>query len=366
MEKNSHPGRLLLLASALLTLLAAMWAGLLRMDIEIPMLQAGLALAHGPLMISGFLGVLISLERSVALNRWWAYGAPALTAVGALCLVFGVPGRAGPLFIVLGSAALVGNFCVIVHRQAALHIITIAIGAVAWFIGNLFWIGGAEIPAMVHWWAGFLVLTIVGERLELSRMTRSDSMVGYFLPFAGLYLTGLLWASMDQVRGFQIAGAGMLLLTLWLVRNDLARRTVYLAGLPRFIAVHLLCGYFWLAVGALFWLRADRLFVNSEWQAFQYDVMLHSIFLGFAFSMIFAHAPIIFPAVTGRPLTYHRIYYLHGALLHLSLLVRIGSDLAGNFVFYRWSGLLNVLAIVVFLINSFYGMRAGIPKRAAA
>ena len=190
MEKNSHPGRLLLLASALVTLLAAMWAGLLRMDIEIPMLQAGLALAHGPLMISGFLGVLISLERSIALNRWWAYCAPAITALGALCLVSGVPGRTGPLLIVMGSVALVGNFFVIVHRQAALHIITIAIGAMAWFIGNLFWIVGAEIPAMVHWWVGFLVLTIVGERLELSRLTRPDSRVGYFLLFGGLYVTG--------------------------------------------------------------------------------------------------------------------------------------------------------------------------------
>jgi hypothetical protein len=106
-------------------------------------------------------------------------------------------------------------------------------------------------------------------------------------------------------------------------------------------------------------MRADRLFVNSEWQAFQYDAMLHAIFLGFVFSMIFAHAPIIFPAVTGRPLSYRRIFYLHGALLHLSLLIRIGSDLAGNFFFYRWSGLLNVFAIVIFLANTAYGISVG-------
>ncbi len=362
METHSSPIRFLLLASALLTLLAAMWAGLLRMDLEIPMLQAALALSHGPLMVSGFLGILISLERSVALNRWWAYGAPALTAIGTLCLVIGLPGQAGPLLIVLGSAALVGNFVVIIHRQASLFTLTTAMGAVAWFIGSLFWFSGAEIPSMVHWWAGFLVLTIVGERLELSHLSSPGSRPGYFLFFSGLFLSGLIWASLDGLRGLQIAGGGMFLLTAWLVRNDIARRTVRLPGLPRFIAVHLLCGYFWLAVGAVLWMRADHLFLNSEWQAFHYDAMLHAIFLGFVVSMIFAHAPIIFPAITGRPLAYRQAFYVHGALIHLSLLVRIGSDLSGSFVFYRWSGLLNVLAILVFLANTAYGMRIRVPS----
>ena len=330
------------------------------------MLQAGLALAHGPLMISGFLGILISLERAVALNRWWAYGAPVLTALGTLCVVAGRADRAGPLLMVLGSAALLGNFVAILRRQAALFTFTTAMGAVAWFIGNLLWFSGAEIPAMVHWWAGFLVLTIAGERLELSRLSSQGSGVKYFLPFAGLYLAGLIWASLDGLRGLQAAGLGMFLLTLWLARHDIARRTVRLPGLPRFIAVHLLCGYFWLAVGAILWMRADRLFVNSEWQAFHYDAMLHALFLGFVFSMIFAHAPIIFPAVTGRPLDYRGSFYVHGVLLHLSLLLRIGSDLAGNFVFYRWSGLANVLAIGVFLANTAYGLRAGVQRETPA
>src|SRR3989338_2316654 len=123
---HSHPGRFLLLASALLTLLAAMWAGLLRMDLEIPMLQPGLSLAHGPLMVCGFLGILISLERAVALNRWWAYAAPVLTAAGTAHLTIGLPGRCGPLLITLGSAALVGNFAVIVRRHPALFLLITA------------------------------------------------------------------------------------------------------------------------------------------------------------------------------------------------------------------------------------------------
>ena len=351
------------MAAALLTLLAAMWAGLLRMDLEIPMLQPGLSLAHGPLMVCGFLGILIGLERAVALDRWWAYGAPLLTAAGTLCMGAGIAGRLGPGLILLGSAALVANFVVIVRRQTALFMLTMALGAWAWFIGNIIWYSGAEIPTLVHWWAGFLVLTIVGERLELSRLSSTGSGPGsgakYVLASGGIYLAGLMYASVDMVPGLRVAGLGMLLFTLWLLRNDVARRTVRLAGLPRFIAIHLLCGYFWMAVGALLWIRADRLFVNSEWQAFHYDAMLHSIFLGFVFSMIFAHAPIIFPAITSRPLAYRRRFYVHGGMLHLALLLRIGSDLTGNFVTYRWSGLLLVLAILVFLANNALSMLAG-------
>jgi hypothetical protein len=76
------------LALAILALLFAMWAGLLRLGWALPTLPT-LALAHGPLMISGFLGVLIPLERAVAINsprneyaglplrsRKWMFAAP--------------------------------------------------------------------------------------------------------------------------------------------------------------------------------------------------------------------------------------------------------------------------------------------------
>jgi hypothetical protein len=353
-----------LLASALLALIAAMWAGLLRLDLELPYLQPALALAHGPLMISGFLGTLISLERSVALNRPWAYGAPLLTALGTVGMMIGLPGVLWPLLITVGSLALVGNFVAIVRRQTALFTVTMAIGAVAWLVGNIFWLAGAQIPSLVHWWAGFLILTIVGERLELSRLApRSANINRLFIVSAGVFLGGVIWASLDRARGLQIAGAGLLLLSVWLARFDVARYTVRQSGLPRFIALHLLTGYFWLAVGGVFWILTGLLPSNSVWQYFRYDAMLHSIFLGFVFSMIFAHAPIIFPAVTGRALVYRKALYAHGILLHLSVALRIGSDIAGQFAANRWSGVLNVLAITVFIANTAYGVRlGGVPR----
>jgi hypothetical protein len=82
-------------------------------------------------------------------------------------------------------------------------------------------------------WAAFLVLTIVGERLELSRLTAPQAASKYFFFCASVYFGGIIWASIDHLRGLQMAGAGMFFLTLWLVRYDVARRTVRIPGLPR-------------------------------------------------------------------------------------------------------------------------------------
>ena len=70
-----------------LALLAAMWAGLLRMGWVWPPLRPSLAAVHGPLMVSGFVGTLIGLERAVALGKKWAYTAPLLTGLGGLALL---------------------------------------------------------------------------------------------------------------------------------------------------------------------------------------------------------------------------------------------------------------------------------------
>ncbi|MEW6566565.1 MAG: hypothetical protein AB1449_00065 [Chloroflexota bacterium] len=86
-----RPGRTLLLAVALMALLVGMWVGLMRLGWGVPGWSAQLPLAHGPLMVSGFLGTLIGLERGVALRQRWMYLAPGLTGIGGLALIAGGP-----------------------------------------------------------------------------------------------------------------------------------------------------------------------------------------------------------------------------------------------------------------------------------
>lgn len=141
------------------------------------------------------------------------------------------------------------------------------------------------------------------------------AIVGFLLG-VGLSLAGLALASRDAAAGLELAGVGMSVMAAWLSRYDLARRTVKQRGLTRFIAANLLAGYFWLGAGGLAWL-----WFSDDLTTFNDDVMLHSVFLGFVFSMIFAHAPLIFPAVLQSPLPYRRFFYSHSVLLHLSLLL---------------------------------------------
>jgi hypothetical protein len=84
---------------------------------------------------------------------------------------------------------------------------------------------------------------------------------------------------------------------------------------------------------------------------------LHSIFLGFVFSMIFAHAPIILPTITGLSLPFQKIFYLHAGLLHLSLLLRIAGDLGLWLLLQQWGGLVNTLTVLLFLINNIRAVR---------
>jgi hypothetical protein len=352
--------RFLLLFVSLLLLLLALSAGLVRLGWNLSWLQSTVALVHGPLMVCGFLGTLISLERAVALGRWWGYIAPVLAGFGSLALAISRPGSPGMLLIVLGAIGLVGIFVFVIAKQPALFTVTMGLGAVAWLVGNVLWLTGIAIPQMVHWWIAFLVLTIVGERLELNRL-RPPSRYTRFL-FAlglGLYVAGLIWASIRQAQGDQITGLGILVLALWLALFDVARYTVHHKGLPRFIALCLFGGYVWLGIGGLIWAFRSQLEAAGSPAFFLYDAELHSILLGFVFSMIFAHAPIVFPAVLGRPLAFRRWFYLHVLLLHVSLVWRIAGDLAGSFSAFRWGGLLTITAVLLFLGDSIAGIVIG-------
>jgi len=69
-------------------------------------------------------------------------------------------------------------------------------------------------------------------------------------------------------------------------------------------------------------------------------------------SMIFGHAPIVFPAITGRPVPYRRSLYGPVALLHASVAVRVTGDLFEDLARIRsWGGLLNAAALVWFVVT---------------
>lgn len=337
--------RLPLLALAIVSLIAGLWGGLMRLGIEMPRGTIDLALLHGPLMVLGFLGTQIGLERAVALRRRWPYLIPAGAGAGSLWLLLGLPEEIGQAMLAAAGILLVFVFVVVDRIERSWHNTIMGLGALAWAIGATTWLLGEPMVSVVPWLAAFLILTIVGERLELSRMARPPGQSRLLL-IGGVFvfLAGLVLAWPFPEAGIRIAGVGLLAQVIWLVRCDIARRTIKMKGATRYMASALLAGYAWLAIAALLWiLEGGNLAAN--W----YDAMLHTVFVGFVFSMIFAHAPVIVPAVLGVKLPFRTSFYVPLVLLHFGMALRLIGDAAENTDLWRCGGVLNELAIVLYL-----------------
>lgn len=337
--------RFVLLFFAISALLTALWGGLVRSGWTWPTLSPWL-MAHGPLMVAGFLGTLIGVERAVALNKSWLYSGPVLSAAGSLYYIFGGGGAlVGPLLITLGSLGLLLVFGVILRRHLADYTIVMAVGALAWFVGNLLWLLGRPIFQIVLWWSAFLVLTIVGERLELARLVRPSRIRKTTWQGAmGIYLMGMVLSVAQLDTGVRVLSLGMILMAAWLLRYDIARRTVRMTELPRFVAVCLLSGYVWLGIGGAIGLFSGMVIAGPL-----YDAFLHTVFVGFVFALIFGHAAIVFPSVLQLPVQYSRAFYYPLILLHISLGMRIVGDLATLPPLRLWGSLFNAISILLFL-----------------
>jgi hypothetical protein len=197
---------------------------------------------------------------------------------------------------------------------------------------------------------------IAGERLELSRLRQPTPLIHRaFQGSVAVILIGLACSLFDFPIAIRISGLGFFGLAAWLLRYDLAWQNAQQSGLPRFMAISLIAGYLWLAVGGILLMVFAPFFSAGP----RYDAMLHAIFLGFVFSMIFAHAPIILPTITGLALPFQNLFYLHAGLLHLSLLLRVAGDLSLSLSLQQWGGLLNGFAVLLFLVNNLRAVKLG-------
>jgi hypothetical protein len=340
--------RLPLLGLGAACLLTGLAGGLARIGSGMPSPQTAAA-GHGALMTLGFLGTLISLERSVALRSAWGFAAPVLSGLGGVALAAGVPAPVPQLLLTAAGAWLTGVYVAMWQVQAAPHIAVQLLGALAWWGAGLRWLTGGTLPAIAPWLAGFLVLTIVGERLELSRVATLGTRAGAAMVTAStVFAAGLVLALLDADLGARTQGVGLLLLAAWAARYDVARRTVRVPGLTRYMAVCMIAGYLWLAAAGVLWLAHGQVTDGPV-----YDASLHAVFLGFAMSMVLGHAPVILPAVLRIRLPHHRRDYVVLAVLHLSLLLRlVVGDGAGVSAARIAGGIGGAAALLAFVVSS--------------
>ena len=343
-----------LMALAVVALFAGLWGGLILLGLSLPSAVTSAAELHGPLMALGFLGTLVSLERAVALGRSWAYVAPLAAGAGALAGLAGAPDGFGPALLTLAGVVLLSAHVALHRLQPSAHNGVMGLGALAWCAAAIAWVTGADVARFAPLLAGFLVLTIVGERLELTRAAhRSDRVRRLLIAAIALFAAGLVVSIVAERPGVRIAGVGLVAQAAWLARYDVARRTVRVGGVTRFMASALLAGYAWLACAGVLWTVYAA---TGDGRA--YDASLHAVFLGFVMSMVFAHAPVIVPAVLRVPLPFRHGFFGHLAVLHVSLGLRlIGGDLAGSIALWRSGGIGGELAILLFLAATAGGVR---------
>lgn len=309
--------RIALALTAAASLVAGLTGGLARLGVVAPV--GDTADMHGAIMASGFFGTLISLERAVADGRLAALLVPALSAAGAVLLLLGHAEATAPLFLLAGIGLT------LLTGLAALKLPTLFTGlmtaaAVLWPLGTLFWISGRTLPEVGYVWLGFLILTVVAERIELSRLLKPTLAArGLLVLFVLLFVLALVLG--QPWEGSTLLSLALAGIALWLLREDIALRTVRTRGFARFSALLLICGYAWLIVAA----GSLSLLPPGE-ALYGHDAAIHAIAVGFILSMVFAHAPIILPAVTGAPVRYVPILYLPAILLQVAIGLRIAFD----------------------------------------
>ncbi|WP_133556577.1 hypothetical protein [Algoriphagus boseongensis] len=210
----------LLLPLVLLGLLGGISGGWIRLGSPmIPVASAGLN--HGLLMVGGFLGTLISLERAMVLKKKIWLAIPFLTGLSLFFFLAGMI-QIGFYFLLAGSLGL----GIIMHLQSVkkpyLHTYLLYAGAMFWFIGNFITWRSGLVAAGTTLWMGFLLFTIVGERLELSQYlpvvpwAKNALSLHLVLVFIGLLVPFHTW-------GNELLGIGILLIAAWLWVFDIAK-----------------------------------------------------------------------------------------------------------------------------------------------
>ena len=333
--------RLPFFAIAVMGLLSGIWAGWIRVGFDLP--GPGLATLHGPLMVGGFVGTLIGIERSFLSGngKWWIIPALSGAAVAAWLLGFT---REAPFLLTAASGLLAIMQAIHLWRSTdRLAGIVQLLGALCFLAGTLRLLLDPFMPAIVPFWMGFVLCFILATRLSVvtlkNTLTRLAVRGGLLMYLASLAIP-------FHFQGNTFSGAGLMLIAFGMMITEIEHEPASRTAFDTYCLSGILTAWFWLlfaGIGLIFWKE----------HLYGYDATVHAFFAGFLFSMVFVHAlgkAAVLAGLAQPP--FHPFLFTWMLLLSLSLLLRIFcGDLLAMDLIKKWSGLLNGLAILGFLIS---------------
>ncbi|MCC6865633.1 MAG: hypothetical protein IT280_05675 [Ignavibacteria bacterium] len=334
---------LLILPLVFIGLLTGILTGWFRIGWNLPfVVPSG---EHGALMIGSFLGTLIALERSVSFPNKAALLVPVINSLSIIFFIAETP-KIAYVFLMLGGLGMCTIYYIIYMKHGGIHILIMLAGAMCYLIGNAVLFSTSFYPNAVMWWIAFLFFTITGERLELSRfvilknvkLKQNVLLILLALLIAGIFQPFHTW-------GGAASAISLIGCAIWLLKFDMAKHSLKKPGQSFYSGLMLTTGYIWLIISGI-------LFAAGILFGLFYDASLHAFFLGFVFMMIFAHAPVILPAVLKFKLSpFGKSLYVWYAILNISLIMRILAVFPAATPYKDWAGMINGIAILGFFVN---------------
>jgi hypothetical protein len=295
-------------------------------------------------MIGGFLCTLISLEKTIPLKRKILFLIPVFNALTVLILL---PGwyAVGIGCMIAGAVGIVVLFSFYFLSQPGdpSNQVMLA-GSVLLLIGDILFAVHRFYPVAVMWWIGFVLFIITGERLELSKFLPVSARAKQLLLLL-LFLFPLGLILPQHGIGKYFSGVASVGVSVWLLKHDVIRIGLWKEGLVKFSAMALLIGNIALLLDGL-------LLVLSGEQVYTYDSFVHTFFIGYVMTMIFAHGPMILPGVLGISIKpYHPVLYMWLFLLFVSLCLRLFANVILDTGLRKISGLASALCMVLYFLT---------------
>lgn len=362
--------RLFLLFLAAVGALMGLNAALIRASIPAVVNRAPLGDGHGVFMVFGFLGGAIGLERAVAYRAGSpkkptsGFLAPAFAGIGSVLMVMealpfvsretsfapfafmatypqALPGIAWTLSMI----ALTGIYVGVWHRQQSVAVLIQLLGAALGVLGVALWARGVEAQILAPWWMTYLVLTIVGERIELARVAFIAHNVEWRIFFSAVaFAVSLAVCLVVPSVGYPLMGVTSGTMLLLAITHDTARKTYKIKGVTGFMGTCMLVGYAWALLASAIWIFSPTGF-SGYWR----DLAIHALALGFTMSMVAAHASMIIPSITRRPMKYSPVLWVGWSVMQLGLFVRLLGTTRGDTLLWQWGDGISIGGMLVMM-----------------